>query len=104
MKRKNPPMARSTLKRTRYPRSPDAMVDTDREAYEVASRIGHPFSAAEFKALYRKHFPTRNIGSMLPSDHCVDHENTGIGRYPRFLSRLGRGRYKFVGLQKAPGT
>jgi hypothetical protein len=95
-------MARSTLKRTRYPRSPGEMVDTDREAYQVASRIGHPFSAAEFKALYRKHFPTRNIGSIFRSDHCVDHENKGIRHYPR--SRLGHGRYEFVGLQRAPGT
>jgi hypothetical protein len=39
---------------------------------------------------------------MLPSDHCINHENEGVARHPRFLRKLGRDSYEFVSLQKAP--
>lgn len=70
----------------------------DGEHYDVARSLGGSFTRSSFVDRYRAKFPTRNPGSILPSDYCFNQENKGNGLYPRFLLAEGRERFSFAGL------
>jgi hypothetical protein len=64
------------------------------------------FSRRELLNLIERHHPGTNQGSILPSDYlCKDavkddpsnEANRNYYLYPRFLERLGKDRYRFVG-------
>ncbi len=73
-----------------------------REHYEVARAIEGFFIRAEFVSRYRKMYPARKAGSILPSDYCFNRDNKGNQRHPRFLWWDGHQSYVFVGLKGAP--
>jgi len=79
-------------------RSPDDLNTRDREHYEVASGMRGWFDKAEFVQRYAIAYPGRNTGSIIPSDYCINRENKGNAKYPRFLEWDGGSRYRFVGL------
>lgn len=79
--------------------SPDDLNPRDREHYEVASGMKGWFNKAEFAQRYGIAYPNRNAGSIIPSDYCVNRENKGNAKYPRFLEWDGDARYRFVGLR-----
>jgi len=73
----------------------------DREHFEIAKALPSGFDRSQFLDRYRSVYPTRNVGSVIPSDYCFDVENGGNFLYPRFLLRPQRNRYQFVGLGRA---
>ena len=79
-------------------RSPDDLNKRDREHYEVAKRLGGPITPARFMSRYRDMYPSRNIGSISPSDYCFNRDNKGNVGFPRCLLWDGGRDYLFVGL------
>lgn len=74
------------------------MTKREQEHYEVARRfgVGRPFSRPEFIKLYRREYPERKPGAMIPSDYCINLSAIGTEGYPKFLRWLGRGQYELV--------
>jgi hypothetical protein len=70
----------------------------EQEHYEIAHRfgVGRAFARSEFMNLYRRAYPDRKLGAMLPSDYCVNLSAKGTEHYPKFLRWLGRGRYQLL--------
>lgn len=56
------------------------------------------FDKGQFVQRYGIAYPNRNTGSIIPSDYCVNRENKGNAKYPRFLEWDGDSRYRFLGL------
>lgn len=70
------------------------------------------FSCRDLHALIRRHYPGTPKDSIIPSDYlCRDavksdpsnDGNRGLDvTYPRFLERVGRNRYRFIGWDGVP--
>jgi hypothetical protein len=93
------------------------MPSTRQKIYEITSTQlkNREFSRRELLTLIDQHYPGTNHGSILPSDYLVrdavkgDPSNDGnrgnYMLYPRFLERVSRDRYKFVGWDgRDPGS
>lgn len=80
-------------------RSPDDLNTRDREHYEVANGMKGWFNKADFVQRYAIAYPNRNAGSIIPSDYCVNRENKGNAKYPRFLEWDDGSKFRFVGLR-----
>lgn len=93
------------------------MLPNRQKIYDIAStRLpGREFSRRELLTLIDQQYPGTNQDSILPSDYllrdALKHDpsndaNTGnYMLYPRFLERVGRDRYRFVGWDgRDPGS
>jgi MoxR-like ATPase len=80
----------------------DQLSTVAREHYEVAKGFEGVFDRRTFKDAYRRAYPERAEGSMIPSDYCHNRNNAGNTQHPRFLRHLGGNRYVFVGLNPSP--
>jgi hypothetical protein len=75
--------------------------------YAVSAMLGSGFSRRDLLNAIKAYFPDVNAQSILPSDYLVadavkeDPSNDGnrdnYTTYPRFLRRLARNSYAFVG-------
>jgi hypothetical protein len=74
------------------------MTKREQEHYEIARRfgVGRVFSRPEFIDRYHQEFPDRPLGSMIPSDYCVNLHAKGAEGYPRFMRQIERGRYELI--------
>lgn len=86
----------------------NTMLSNRQEIYNVVSTDfpSREFSRKDLLDSIDKHYPGTEIGSILPSDYLcrdavkVDPSNDGnrdLKTYARFLERLGRNMYRFVG-------
>jgi hypothetical protein len=93
------------------------MLPNRQKIYDIASTrlMGREFSRRELLTLIDQHYPGTNHDSILPSDYLLrdaiksDPSNDGnrgnYMLYPRFLERVGRDRYRFVGWDgRDPGS
>jgi endonuclease-3 len=80
------------------------MTKREQEHHEIARTfgVGRTFTRSEFMNLYRREYPDREPGAMLPSDYCVNLSAKGTEDYPKFLRWLGRGRYELLGEANIP--
>jgi len=85
-------------------RSPSELNVRDREHYEVSRYLSVWFDKARFVEAYERMYPQRNVGSIIPSDYCVNRENKGNATYPRFLEWDRDKGYRFVGLGGTVGS
>lgn len=68
-----------------------------REHYEVARSFGsREFSRSEFRLRYGQEYPDRSPGSMIATDYCVNTNPKGAEALPKFLQRVGLGRYRMI--------
>ena len=75
--------------------APSMTLPRHKEHYEIANSFGgREFSTAEFKQRYRAAYPTRPLGSMLPSDFCVDLCPKDAESFAKFLRQPRRGWYQ----------
>jgi len=73
------------------------MAPRHKEHREIANGFGgREFSLLEFKQCYHRAYPTRPLGSMIPSDYCVNLNPEGAEDFPKFLRWLARGRYELT--------
>lgn len=72
------------------------------EHFEVARSFGKTFTFSEFVERYRMLFPERTTGSIIPNDYAFNNGNDLSYRekYPWFLEKVGRGQFRFIGLEK----
>lgn len=80
---------------------PDDLNTRDREHYEVARALPGWFTGGAFRDCYRRRYPDRNPGSIIPSDYCVNRHNKGNATYPRFLEWDNATRYRFIDLRRS---
>lgn len=87
-------------------RQPANLPPVHREHYDVAKSLSGPFEASQFRSQYRRMFPGRAPGSIMPSDYCFNRENRGNPLHPRFLLWNGEFSYSFVDLDGSgnPGS
>ena len=78
------------------------MTEREKEHYAIAESfgVGRSFSRREYRDRYHAQYPDRPLGSMIPSDYCVNLCAKGTQAYPRFLRQLTRGMYEFLGGQR----
>jgi len=86
-----------------------AVLANKQKIYDVVSAHlqAREFSRSDLLDVIDKHYPGTNHGSILPSDYLrkdalkLDPSNDGnrnnYSTCPRFLERLGRNRYRFLG-------
>lgn len=86
------------------PRTPDELNARDREHYEVAKALVGWFTGSDFRDRYRRMYPQRNTGSILPSDYCINRHNKGNASYPRFLEWDNDRSHRFVDLKTVERT
>ena len=73
------------------------MNDRELEHYLVAkSFTSGKITRTEFIKQYQKEYPSRPIGSIIPSDYCENLNPIGAEAYPRFLTWIARGCYQFI--------
>ena len=71
------------------------MTEREKEHHDIAHSFGgRQFTRSEFMKRYGDKYPDRKLGSMLPSDYCVNLNPKGAGGFPKFLRWLARGRYE----------
>jgi hypothetical protein len=69
------------------------------EHFETGKSFSGWLSASDFKTKYSELYPSRKLGSILPSDYAHNNEQVTKEKYRHFLEKDGRDNYRFVGLR-----
>lgn len=78
----------------------DRLTGRNLEHYEVAKTFEAEFTLSDFKDKYLSKYPSREPGSILPTDYAWNNDQRAKDEYPSFLEICDRAKYKFVGLEE----